>query len=154
MPRRPRRLQRDHRLFHVTARAVNREMLFVDDLDRYQFNAYLENTTRLWGWRVVAWCLMGTHYHLVVEATFEQMSFAVHRLNCLYAMYANRRHERRGHLFENRFRSWVIRDEKHLGNTITYVLNNPVRTGLVVQAADWLWSWPRPAREPDLPVAA
>jgi REP-associated tyrosine transposase len=154
MPRRPCKLQRECRLFHVTARAVNREHLFRDDHDRRRFVVYLEDTSELWGWRPIAWCLMGTHHHLVVAASFEQMSHAVHRLHTRYAMYVNRRYDRRGHLFENRFHSWAIRDERHLMNTITYVLNNPVRAGLCVEAADWPWSRPRPVREPPLPVAA
>jgi REP-associated tyrosine transposase len=117
-------------------------MLFVDDQDRRVFLQYLDGVTEYWGWRVVAWCLMGTHYHLVIEAEQEQMSLAVHRLHCLYAMYVNRRYNRRGHLFENRFKSWVIRDEGHLSRTIAYVLNNPVRAGLCLEPDEWLWSGP------------
>jgi REP element-mobilizing transposase RayT len=95
---------------------------------------------------VIAWCLMSTHYHLVVEAKREQMSLAAHRLNSLYAMYFNRRHDRRGHLFENRFSSWVVQDEEHLWETVEYVLENPVIAGLCAEAGDWLWSWPRRPR--------
>jgi REP element-mobilizing transposase RayT len=84
---------------------------------------------------------MGTHYHLVVEAKREQMSHAVHRLNGLFAQSFNRRHERRGHLFENRFSSWVIRDDEHLSATVAYVLENPVSAGLCAEAREWLWSW-------------
>ena len=142
MPRRPRKLLRDHRLFHITARGVAGAMIFEDDLDRHRFLRYLEDVSEYWGWRVIAWCLMGTHYHLVVEAEQEQMSLAVHRLHCLYAMYVNRRHNRRGHLFENRFKSWVIRDERHLNRTITYVLANPVRAGLCLEPDEWVWSGP------------
>jgi putative transposase len=124
-------------------RAVARERIFVDDTDRTRFLWQLEEVTERWGWRVVCWCLMGTHFHLVIEAEREQMSIAVHRLACLYAMYFNRRHERRGHLFENRFSSWMIRDEEHLEATILYVLENPVRAGLCRTSAEWRWSWPR-----------
>ena len=132
------------RFFHVTARGVAGEMIFRDELDRERFVLYLHQTTELWGWRLIAWCLMGTHYHLVVEAEREQMSLAVHRLNCLYAMYFNRRHDRRGHLFENRFSSWIVRDEDHLDSTMAYVVENPARAGICLAAADWPWSWPRP----------
>jgi putative transposase len=142
MPRRPRR-DLPSGLFHVTARGVAGSTIFLDDHDRRRFLLLLEQTTTLWGWRPIAWCLMGTHYHLVVESKTEQMSLAVHRLNCVYAMYFNRRHERRGHLFENRFSSWVIQDEKHLSRTIDYVLNNPVNAGLCTEAREWIWSWPR-----------
>jgi len=82
------------------------------------------------------------------------MSYAVHRLNGLYAQRFNRRHERRGHLFENRFSSWVIHDEEHLRATIAYVLENPVRAGLCTDARDWLWSGSRVGNPADLAAAA
>jgi REP element-mobilizing transposase RayT len=147
MPRRPRKLLHEGRFFHITARGVAGSMIFADDFDRRRFVLYLEDVSEYWGWRVVSWCLMGTHYHLVVEATQEQMSLAVHRLHCLYAMYFNRRHERRGHLFENRFSATLIRNDSHFAQTLAYIEHNPVRAGLCVEPADWLWTWPRPARE-------
>jgi len=130
-------------IFHITARGVAGGLIFLDEFDRRRFVLLLEQVSELWGWRIIAWCLMGTHYHLVVEAKQEQMSFAVHRLNGLYAQGFNRRHERRGHLFENRFSSWVVEGEEGLSATIAYVLENPVAAGLCTVAGDWLWSWPR-----------
>jgi putative transposase len=97
---------------------------------------------------------MSTHYHLVVEAKREQMSHAVHRLIGLYAQSFNRRHERRGHLFENRFSSWVIADEGHLDATIAYVLENPVSAGLCTEAREWLWSWSEVVVPADLAAPA
>src|SRR5207245_6722446 len=91
---------------------------------------------------------------LVVEARREQMSYAVHRLNGLYAQGFNHRHERRGHLFENRFASWVVEDEQHLSATITYVLENPVHAGLCREAREGWWGWPRAAPQFDLAQAA
>jgi REP element-mobilizing transposase RayT len=143
MPRSPRRRLPDG-FYHVTSRGVAGTFIFVDDFDREAFARLLDRVSELWGWRVHAWCLMGTHYHLVVEAKREQLSFAFHRLNGLYAQRFNRRHGRRGHLFENRFSAWVIRDEEHLRATIAYVHENPARAGLCTDPRDWLWSWPRP----------
>jgi len=140
VPRRPRRHLPDG-LFHITSRGVAGSLIFLDHHDRRRFVLLLAQVSELWGWRVIAWCLMGTHYHLVVEAKREQMSHAAHRLNGLYAQGFNRRHERRGHLYENRFSSWAIADEGHLNATIAYVLENPVRAGLCAEPRDWLWSW-------------
>jgi putative transposase len=140
--------------FQVTARGVAGALIFVDDHDRQAFFLLQQQVSELWGWRVHAWCQMGTHYHLVVEAKREQMSYAVHRLNGLYAQRFNRRHERRGHLFENRFSSWVIHDEEHLRATIAYVLENPVRAGLCTDARDWLWSGSSVGHPADLAAAA
>jgi hypothetical protein len=71
-------------------------------------------------------------------------------------MYFNGRYDRRGHLFENRYSSWVVQDEEHLGKTVEYVLNNPVNAGLCTEAGEWLWSWPRlpAALASKLPAAA
>jgi putative transposase len=143
VPRSPRRLLPDG-LFHVTSRGVAGTRIFVDDADRSAFVLLLQRVTELWGWTVCAWCLMGTHYHLVVDARREQMSYAVHRLNGLYAQRFNRRHDRRGHLYEGRFSAWVIRDEEHFATTIAYVLENPVRAGLCSDPKEWLWSWSLP----------
>lgn len=153
MPRRPRRNLPDG-VFHITSLGVGGCLIFLDDHDRRRFLLLLEQVSELWGWEVIAWCLMGTHYHLVVRARREQMSFALHRLNGLYAQGFNRRHERRGHLFENRFSSWVMRDEEHFQATIAYVLNNPVAAGLCAEAKDWLWSWSKVVLPADVVAAA
>jgi putative transposase len=139
MPRFP-RSQLEDGYFHVTARGAGDARIFVVDLDRLDFLALLERTERHRGWCVHAHCLMGTHYHLVVETTRERLSAGMQRLNGVYALRFNRRHGRKGHLFAERFSSYVIRDEQHLAAAIEYVLQNPVRTGLCDQAADWQWS--------------
>jgi putative transposase len=64
------------------------------------------------------------------------------KLNGVYARRFNRRHGFRGHLFEERFSSWLVRDEKHFAATILYVLENPVRAGLCASPTDWRWSAP------------
>ena len=65
----------------------------------------------------------------------------MHRLNGLYAQHFNRRHGRKGHLYEERFSAWVVNDEAHFENTIRYVLENPVRAGLCRRVEDGVWSW-------------
>jgi REP-associated tyrosine transposase len=62
------------------------------------------------------------------------------RLNGMYAMRFNRRHGRTGHLFDQRFSSYILRDERHLEAAVEYVLQNPVCAGLCKQPQDWQWS--------------
>jgi putative transposase len=151
MPRRPRR-DLPSGFFHITSLGVAGTFIFPDDYDRRRFVLPSGAGFRLVGMARYRMCLIGTHYHLVVETKREQMSHAVHRLNGLYAQSFNRRHERRGHLFENRFSSWVIADEEHLSATIAYVLENPVRAGLCREAREWLWSWSEPVAPVELIV--
>jgi putative transposase len=139
MPRFP-RSQLEDGYFHVTARGVAGAQIFVADLDRLDFLALLETTAERCGWRIHGHCLMGTHYHLVVQTTRERLSVGMKRLNGIYALRFNRRHAREGHLFAERFSSYVIRDDRHLAAAIEYVLQNPVKAGLCAQAGEWEWA--------------
>jgi REP element-mobilizing transposase RayT len=96
--------------------------------------------TERFAWVCHVICLMSTHYHAIVEAPQPRISGGMQRLNGTYARRFNRRHERRGHLFESRFVSWVVRDERHLALACRYVLNNPVRADLCRTPEDWPWS--------------
>jgi REP element-mobilizing transposase RayT len=126
--------------FHVTSRGNRGTRIFLEDLDRLDFLDLLQSTATLFAWRAHAHCLMGTHYHLVVEATRDRLSEGMRRLNGVYALRFNRRYGLRGHVFETRFSSWVIRDEQHLTAAVEYVLANPVRAGLCREPRDWQWS--------------
>ena len=68
-------------IYHVTSRGVAGSSIFVDDVDRHAFMLLLQQVSELCGWTVPAWCLMGTHYHLLIDSRREQMSKPLHRLN-------------------------------------------------------------------------
>lgn len=129
--------------FHVTARGVDRAPVFLDDDDRRDFLRLLAETVARHDWCCHAFCLMGNHYHLLVDATRPRLSAGVHRLNGVYAQGFNRRHARTGHLFGGRFSSWIVETEAHLERTYEYVLQNPVRAGFCDHADDWPWSGTR-----------
>jgi REP element-mobilizing transposase RayT len=126
--------------YHVTTRGVARGLIFIDDLDRSAFLRLLYDVVQDFDWRCHAYCLMGNHYHLLVEGKLTMLSTGEHRLNGIYAQRFNRRHDRVGHLFQERFHTQVIRDDEHFGNACEYVWNNPVRAGLCAEAHEWPWS--------------
>ena len=64
-------------------------------------------------------------------------------LNGLYAQDFNRRHGRKGHLYEERFTTRVVDEERHFWATVNYIIENPFRAGLCADPRDWLWNWPR-----------
>jgi putative transposase len=140
VPRQPRSNLVSEGFFHVTARGTGREPIFVVDLDRLEFSELLRSTSERFLWLCDTHCLMGAHYHLILNASREALSAGMQRLNGVYAQRFNRRHGRRGHLFATRFSAWVVRDEHHLEAARRYVLDNPVRAGLCQQAEDWPWS--------------
>ena len=129
--------------FHVAARAVAGAPLYVDDDDRRAFLVLLARVVVRFGWEMHALCLMGNHYHLVLEALRADLSAGMQRLNGVYAQSFNERHGRRGHLFGDRYVSRVIGGDRHLRSVCRYVAANPVRAGLVATATDWPWSHSR-----------
>jgi REP element-mobilizing transposase RayT len=139
VPRFP-RSQLEDGYFHVTARGAGGAHIFVADLDRLDFLALLETTRLRCGWNIHAHCLMGTHYHLVVESPRDQLSAGMQQLNGVYALRFNRRHARKGHLFAERFSSYALRDDRHLAAAVEYILQNPVKAGLCTDARDWPWA--------------
>jgi REP element-mobilizing transposase RayT len=139
MPRVPRSHLPAEGIYHVTARGTGSQAIFVTDLDRLDFLNLLDRASRTAGWECHAWCLMTTHYHLVLETSLTRLSHAMHRLNATHAQRFNRRHDRRGHLFASRFSAWVVRDDAHFEATCRYVLDNPVRAGLSTPGEPWPW---------------
>jgi putative transposase len=83
---------------------------------------------------------MGNHYHLLVETPLANLGEAMHRINRGYVQQFNATHEREGHLFERRYRSWVMRDQARQMEALRYIVRNPVRAGLCSAPKDWPWS--------------
>jgi REP element-mobilizing transposase RayT len=138
MPRRP-RVSAPGLLHHVTDHGIDARPLFADDADRWRFIAVLSDVTREVDWRCLGFCLMETHYHLIVEEGHVPLSKAMRLLNGRYVTEYNRRHGRRGHLFEARYRDKLILTEEHLIAAVRYLARNPLEVGACVRAEDWPW---------------
>jgi REP element-mobilizing transposase RayT len=135
-------------IYHVTGRAVAGSFLFREDDDRLLFLLLLLRVARRHEWEVHALCLMGTHYHLIVETTQPELSAGFQRLNGRYAQAYNAKYGRAGHVFGARFSSWVVESDAHFAASIRYVLGNPVRAGLCARPEDWRWSGARRRLDP------
>jgi REP element-mobilizing transposase RayT len=140
-------------IYHVTARGVDRLPIVRDRFDWEALHELVLAAEGRFCWGYDVYCLMSSHLHLVVRAPLPRVSRGMHWLNGVYAQRFNRRHERVGHLFENRFSARVMRDETHWENTCRYVLENPVKAGLCELASDWPWSGGRFLRRFDLTVS-
>jgi putative transposase len=126
--------------FHVVARATFQRMLFADDADRRRFFRRLHVVTRRYEWRISAYCLMGTHYHLMLETPRPNLALGIQALNSVYARGFNRRHGGHGHVFSERYEPTLILSDSHLLEVHRYVVLNPVRAGVCAHPADHRWS--------------
>jgi len=127
---------------HLTARGVDDQPIFRSDLDRYDLLFILRKATKLVGWDVLCWCLMTTHYHLLVVVPEDEqlVAAAMHRINSTYARRFNAWHGRRGHVFGSRYADTLVESDPHGRRTIAYILDNPVRAGIVRRFDEWNWS--------------
>ena len=137
---RPLRLEFEHALYHVTSRGDRREDIYLNDADRQAWLGVLAHVCKRFNWTVHAYCLMGNHYHLLVETPDANLSAGMRQLNGVYTQLANRAHGRVGHVFQGRFKAIVVDKDNYLVELARYVVLNPVRAGMVADAADWPWS--------------
>jgi putative transposase len=136
---RPHRLQAPGAVYHVTARGAGPCAIFLDDSDRQTFLALLADVVARTSWNLYAYCLMQTHFHLLLETPEANLADGMRRLNGLYATSFNRRHARVGHLFQGRYHSVLVQTEGHLLEIIRYIALNPVKAGQCERPDEWQW---------------
>lgn len=136
------RLSRMNRigLYHVINRGVEKRLIFLDDPDRLRFLNILNDQKAAFDFDVVAFCLMSNHYHLLLEMKAENLSFALKRLDQDYTQYFNRKYNRVGSLWQGRFKSWFVHDEKYLNVLIKYIERNPIKKGITSRIGEYPWA--------------
>lgn len=127
-------------VFHAIGCGVDGVAIARDDIDRIEFMRLLVAVIRRFRWTSHAYCLMTTHYHLVVGAARADLSSGMHRLNGRYARRFNARHGRAGHLFRDRFAAFVVDSDDYFAAVCDYVVENPVRAGLARSIGEWPWA--------------
>ena len=132
-------------IYHVMSRGDRRENIFLDDEDRRAFLKTLGEVCARAGWQVHAYCLMGNHFHLVVETPQRTLVAGMKWFLGTYTQRFNARHRMRGHLFAGRYKSLLVDDSDamYLRVVCDYVHLNPLRTGLIgegMSLADYAWS--------------
>jgi len=114
--------------------------IFEDDHDRVRFLEIVGEACETHAVLCLAYCLMGNHYHLVLDPPRRNLSSMMKDVNGDYAQYSNRRHGRTGHLFAGPFKSIPVENDHYLRTVVKYVVINPIAAGLVRDASGWEWS--------------
>lgn len=126
--------------YHVTQRGSNRQTVFFSNSDRQYYLALLRDNLTDCDSRVLAYCLMSNHVHLVlVPGQADSLAVLLRRTHGRYAQYLNVKKQRSGHLWQNRYFSCPL-SESHLGRVLRYVEYNPVRAGLATRPEQYRWS--------------
>lgn len=139
MPRPP-RLEFPGAVYHVTTRGNERRPIFRDDYDREDFLGSVAHYRDKFHFQLLAYCLMTNHVHLAIRPAEVPLSRIMAGLLSTHAQRFNRRHRRVGHLFQGRYKSRLVQEDRHLIALIRYVNRNPVQAGIVSRASDYPWS--------------
>lgn len=137
---RPLRLQFPGALYHVTSRGDGQEAIYRDDEDRRMGLEVLAHTVRRLRWTAHAYCLMGNHYHLLIETPEANLAQGMRHFNGVYTQRFNRRHGRSGHVFQGRYHAILVQKDSHLLELARYIVLNPVRAHMVRSPRGWPWS--------------
>ena len=127
-------------IYHLTTHGIDDRAIFRDDVDRQDFCIRFRRVVINERWDVHAGCLMDTHYHLLIGPRLGRVSAGMKLLNGGYSRAFNKRHGRRGALFESRYEDRTIRDELHYLATVRYIEENPVAAGMVESLEEWIWT--------------
>ena len=124
----------------MVERGNDRTDVFFDDDDR---RCYLELLSKAVVWfrlRVYAYALMSNHIHLFLRTMLPNISEVMYHVNIAYAHYFNKRHRKTGHLFESRFKSKLVQEDRYFLSLLRYVHINPVKAGMAASPEEYAWS--------------
>lgn len=142
MPRPP-RVSVGGLLYHVLNRGNRRQEIFFGHGDYSAFESILAEGCRRTGMRIVAYCLMPNHWHLVLWPSADGM--LARYMGWITSTHSHRwmvmrGHAGEGHLYQDRYKSFVIQNDSHFLAVCSYVERNALRAGLVDRAENWRWS--------------
>jgi len=139
MPRQARQ-KSETGIYHVILRGINRQMIFEDDEDNERIIELLKAYKIKCGYRLFAYCLMGNHIHLLLKIENEGLDLVLKRVAGSYAYWFNQKYKRSGHLFQDRFRSEAIENDRYFFAVLRYIHQNPIKAGLCEDVSDYIYS--------------
>lgn len=131
MSRIPRRhLKSITKTYHILLRGINKQDIFLDNVDKSKFFRELKRAKEEFGFKIDAYAIMNNHVHLVIYDENDNLSEIIHKIATKYGLYFNKKYDRVGHVFQNRYKSICVETEGYLKNLIRYVIRNPQKDGI------------------------
>ena len=137
---RPLRMDYPDTFYHVLSRGNERKEIFRDEKDHLRFLDTLGKMVERFKLEVHAYVLMKNHFHLLVHTKEANLSRAIQWLGVSYSVWFNRKYQRSGHLFQGRFKSFLIENDRYFTTMCLYIHGNPLRARIVKRLSDYQWS--------------
>ncbi len=140
MPRKPRNNIKTP-FIHVMTQGINKSYIFSEEQDIKYYISTMYDIKEKYSIKIVAYCIMNNHAHILIETNdVDKLSKYMQCLNTKYAIYYNKKYNRIGYVFRDRYRSEEILSENHLNNCIQYIYNNPVKAKICRNAEEYPYS--------------
>lgn len=139
MPR-VQRIKGEFSTYHVVQRGNEKKNIFRNDEDKFKFLEIISKAREKYSFLVYAYCLMDNHIHLLINDNGNDISKLMKSINVSYVSYFNHTYQRCGHLFQDRFRSELVKDDRYLLEVSRYIHNNPVKAKIEEKLGGFKWS--------------
>ena len=139
MPRQARK-KSETGIYHVMLRGINQQQIFEDGEDYEKFLQVLEFCKAISEFELFAYCLMGNHIHLLIQEKKEPIEQIMKRITTRFVYWYNIKYQRIGHLFQDRFKSEPVEDDRYLLTVIRYIHQNPIKAGICKKVQDYPYS--------------
>ncbi|KUO77472.1 MAG: hypothetical protein APF77_06320 [Clostridia bacterium BRH_c25] len=127
-------------IYHVIAKGNNKEYIFKESVDKGYFIKQLKEYSKIMGYTVYGYVLMGNHYHLIIQTKDKKLQEIMHQINNKYSKYFNGKYNRVGHVFQGRYKAVLVQDERYILKLLRYIHQNPVRAGMCNRVSEYKWS--------------
>jgi len=134
------RIEYEGAFYHVTSRGNQKGKIFWEDGDRKMFREIIKRTKERYRYFLHGYVMMNNHYHLLIETPHANLKQIMQNINTSYTVYINRTKKKFGHLFQGRYKSYIVDKESYLVELSRYIHLNPVRAGIVNKPEDYIWS--------------
>jgi len=127
-------------IYHVMIRGINQQVIFNDEEDSEKFLEVLKECKAISEYEIYAYCLMNNHVHILLKEGKEELGQIFKRIGVRYVYWYNWKYYRRGHLFQDRFKSEPVEDEEYLLTVLRYIHQNPLKAGIVKDIGEYKYS--------------
>ncbi|MFC1590646.1 transposase [Candidatus Omnitrophota bacterium] len=127
--------------YHIFCRGNRKEAVFLDDNDYTKYLLFLKKAKKIYFVQIYSYCLMPNHVHLLARfGDINNISKFMRWVNRGYTAFYNAKYEKVGHLWQGRYKSKPIINEQYAVHCAEYIENNPVRSGITTNTAEYSWS--------------
>lgn len=138
MPRNSRKSSKTN-VYHIILRGIDKQDIFLSDSDYIKFLNILKENILKYNFDVFSYCLMSNHVHIVIFDKTESISKIIQSIGIKYSSYFNKKYDRVGHLFQDRFLSKEIEDKYYFMRVCRYIHRNPVKAK-IGNMEEYRWS--------------